>query len=413
MSSGPEAFDGVLVVGAGPSGMSAAVVLARLGVPVLVLEAGPALSTMSRASTFHPPTIELMEVLGVRDGLEARGLRVSRYQYRSRSQGLLAEFDLSRIADLTPYPYRLQCEQSKLTPLLLERLRGTGRGDIVFDAAVSEVRDRGDRVEVTTVDPGGRSRVMSAQALVGADGASSRVRQSLGIEFSGMTYEEEFVVVTTDFDFQGLIDGLAPVSYIADGEEWLVLLRIPDAWRVLFPRPAGERLDDAATLAVIHERLGVLCGPTASDARIIQWSRYHVHQRVADRLRQGRVLLVGDAAHVNSPIGGLGMNSGIHDAFLAAQALSRFLAGEGEEVLDGYSSARTAFAKDTVQRMSDRNTRALQRGHRAENSAWMSEIVEAGQDAEKGRAYMAESAMLPSSRELVRAATEHLAQAGV
>src|SRR5437879_3456778 len=192
--------DRVLIAGAGPVGMVAAANLVRQGVPVTVLEALPDLSEESRASTFHPPTLDMLARLGVAQALIAQGLVAPQFQYRTRADGVIAQFDFAAIADATAHPFRLQCEQSKLTRILLERLRGLPNFEIVFSSAVSGVTQRDDGVDVTVMRDG-HAETQSARYLVGADGARSETRGALGIEFEGFTWPERFLVVSTPFDF--------------------------------------------------------------------------------------------------------------------------------------------------------------------------------------------------------------------
>ncbi|MGW4797320.1 FAD-dependent oxidoreductase [Nonomuraea sp. NPDC004297] len=303
----------VLVAGAGPAGLTAALTLARGGVPVTVLEAGGELAAESRASTFHPPTLEMLAALGVLDRLMARGLVASTFQYRDRRGGPIATLDLAVLSDDTPYPYRVQCEQSRLTPILHERVLRHG-GEVLFGQEVTGVSQEADGVRVTTA--GGAS--FGGGWLIGADGAHSAVRRSLGVPFEGLTYPERFLVASVRDDLEALLPGLAPINYVFDPEEWLVLLRTPDHWRVLLPTPYDT--DGERELARLPARLRAVADP-GREWQVAHAALYRVHQRVAARFLDGRVLLAGDAAHVNNPLGGLGMNSGIHDAVLMASCL--------------------------------------------------------------------------------------------
>ncbi|MEL7209970.1 MAG: NAD(P)/FAD-dependent oxidoreductase, partial [Actinomycetota bacterium] len=316
MSTSAETPDRVLVVGAGPVGMVAAFGLGRAGVPVTVLERLDDLATESRASTFHPPTLELLADLGVVDDLMAQGLKAPVTQFRDRRHGPVAELDLGVLADDTPFPFRVQCEQHKLTRIIRDRL-GDLDVEIEYGAPVSGVSIDGDRAEVELGD--GTTR--SAPWVIAADGAHSAVRRSLDIDFEGETYPERFLVVSTELELRDHLPDLALVNYVADPDEWLVLLRTPDHWRILFPIPDGESDDAATTPERIQERLaGVL--ELGEPWPVAHSSLYVVNRRVAARMRVGPVLLAGDAAHVNSPLGGMGMNSGIQDAVSASRRLA-------------------------------------------------------------------------------------------
>src|SRR5215475_14452563 len=226
--------DRVLIAGAGPVGLVAAANLVRHGVPVTVFEGGPDLSMESRASTFHPPTLDMLSELDAAKSLIARGLIARKFQYRNRRDGLIAQFHFNDIADITRHPFRLQCEQSKLTRIICDKLSGEPNFDIVFSSPVRDVTQTPGNVTVT-VERDGKSETQSYRWLIGADGARSDVRRSLGIEFQGFTWPERFLVVSTPFDFGKVIPGLVEVCYVADPQRWHFLLQIPGLCRVMFP----------------------------------------------------------------------------------------------------------------------------------------------------------------------------------
>ena len=192
--------DRVLIAGAGPVGLVAAANLVRRGVPVTVFEAGPELSQESRASTFHPPTLDMLAELGAADALLAQGLIAPRFQYRTKREGVLAQFDFGVIADATRHPYRVQCEQFRLTRILYDQLRSRPGFSIAFDEPVVNVRQSEMGVEIAVGRQGSMVR-RTGRWLIGADGARSAVRQSLEIEFEGFTWPERFLVVSTPVRF--------------------------------------------------------------------------------------------------------------------------------------------------------------------------------------------------------------------
>jgi 3-(3-hydroxy-phenyl)propionate hydroxylase len=171
------AQDRVLIAGAGPVGLVAAAYLARGGVPVTVFEEGARLSEESRASTFHPPTLDMLHALGAAGPMIAQGLKAPAFQYRSKKHGLWAQFDFAGIADATQHPYRVQCEQSKLTRILHEQMRGHPNFELEFGSRVAGVRQDGAGVELT-IERDGRIERRAGRFLIGADGASSTVRRS-------------------------------------------------------------------------------------------------------------------------------------------------------------------------------------------------------------------------------------------
>jgi 3-(3-hydroxy-phenyl)propionate hydroxylase len=349
----------VLVAGAGPVGLAAAANLVRHGIPVTVFEGGPGLSTESRASTFHPSTLDMLADLGLVEPLIAQGLIAPKFQYRNRRDGLIAEFDSGDIADQTRHPFRLQCEQSKLTRIIYDRFHGDPNLEIAFSSPVRAVMQNSDSVTVT-VERAGKSETYSYRWLIGADGARSDVRRSLGIEFEGFTWPDRYLVVSTPFDFRTVIPGLATVSYTADPVRWHFLLQIPGLWRVMF-RVAAEESDELAQSAEFVQELMAQVIPGIDRYEIAHTTLYRVHQRVAETFRRRRTFLIGDAAHVNNPLGGMGMNGGIHDAMNLTERLVEVWRGEKPETeLDRFDRQRRLVTKEYVERQSIQNKRNLE-----------------------------------------------------
>ena len=349
--------DRVLIAGAGPVGLTAAANLIAGGVPVTVLEAGPDLSEESRASTFHPPTLDMLDRLGAAAPLIAQGLKAPQFQYRSKRDGVLAQFDFGAIADVTGHPYRVQAEQSKLTRILHDRLSGRPNFELQLDAQVQDVRQHGSGVEVTIARKG-RTERRSGRWLIGADGAGSSVRRSLGIAFEGFTWPERFLVVSTPFDFRAVIPDLVAVSYVTDPVRWHFLLQIPGLCRVMFPVAADES-DEVALSPQFAQSLMATVVPGRSRYEVAHVTLYKVHQRVAKTFRQGRVFLAGDAAHINNPLGGMGMNGGIHDAInLTSRLIEAWQGTEAE--LDRYDRQRRLVTLEHIEKQSIENKRNLE-----------------------------------------------------
>jgi 3-(3-hydroxy-phenyl)propionate hydroxylase len=388
-------MDEVLIVGAGPVGLSLALALARRGIPARVFEAQPALSQEARASTLHPPTLEMLAEWGVADAVIARGLRVNALQYWERAtRELIAHFDYALIAGDTAFPFRLQCPQSTLTRVLLPAIQATGCAQVHFNHRVVRFRDEGDGVAVTVETPDGE-RIFRGAYLCGADGAHSLVRRQLGLRFDGMTYADRFLLVTTHYDLRRVFPGLGPVAYIFDPHEWVIVMHQRDGVRVIFR--VGDDEDPEATLAEssIRARLRRLFDPLPADDVPIEGAViYSVHRRIAEAFRVGRVLLLGDAAHINNPTGGMGMNSGIHDAHALADRLSRVLRGQPDALLREYAEQRREAALRLVQMRSDQNARdlsAADEGARAERNR---RLRQAAANPDRARIFLLRASML-------------------
>jgi 3-(3-hydroxy-phenyl)propionate hydroxylase len=386
----------VLVVGAGPVGLTAALALVRRGIPTVLLATEPRLVMELRGSTFHPPTLDLLDEFNVVPRMIDVGLKAPTWQFRDRETGPVATFDLSMLADETSHPYRVQCEQWKLMQFLEEELRKSPESDIRFGHQVTGVAQDNDRVTVT-------ARVQSEDVsitgryLIAADGARSAVRQSLGVEFEGFTYPELFLIASTDFRFETALNDIAYVNYIADPQEWLVLLRVPDLWRVLVPAPENsdraELLSDESLQQVLQRVVR-----RTEPYHIAHRSVYHVHQKVAKSFRHGRVLLAGDAAHINNPLGGMGMNGGIQDAFNLADKMQKIWAGGDDSTLDRYDRQRRTVAIEAVQAQTHRNRQIISERDPAVRAKALDELRRIAGDKAAARDYMLKSSMIASQR---------------
>jgi len=398
MSGAPS--ERVIIAGAGPVGLALAQLLGQAGVPVTVIEANPDLAEDLRASTFHPPTLDMLAGLGVVDEMLAQGVVAPVWQVRERQGGgLVAEFDLSLLKGDTGHPYRVQLEQYKLARLIKERIDALPRIEVRFSGRLAGLRQDADSVEaeVEDVASGERYRLRAAY-LVGCDGTGSQVRQSLGIAYEGFTYPERFFSISTPFDFAAHFPGLAPVSYFADPEEWCFLLRVPGLWRVMFPIPAEEPDEVTRSAEMVERRLqGVLAAPAPYP--VAHRTLYRVQQRIAETYRVGRVLLAGDAAHNNNPLGGMGLNSGLHDAFNLARKLIAVLRGEADEtLLDRYVRQRRWVSVEHVNQMAARNKQLLEARDPENRRRGLDELRRTAEDPAEAYRYLLNSSLLSSLR---------------
>lgn len=388
--------DRIIIVGAGPVGLVVASRLVREKIPVTVLEAGDELSVESRASTFHPPTLDMLGELGATAPLIDTGLKAPRLQYRSKG-GVIAEFDFGEIADRTDHPYRLQSEQFKLTRILLNQLRNDDNFEIQLGVHVQGVeQDRsGVRVQANV---NGKDVVRQGSWLIGADGARSAVRRSLGIEFEGFTWPERFLVLSTPYDFDAVMKDLVSVNYVADPECWHFLLRIPDMWRVMFPIKPDISDETATTLEFGQAQLSrIVQGVPRFE--VTHTTLYRVHQRVAKSFRLGRVLLAGDAAHINNPLGGMGMNGGIHDAVNLASKLASVVKGQStDHELDRYDRQRRQVTIESVQNQTIQNKRDLEASTEEAQQEFRKRLQRIATDSEARRQYLERISMISSLR---------------
>jgi 3-(3-hydroxy-phenyl)propionate hydroxylase len=394
MSAQPQ----VIVVGAGPVGLLTALALAKQDISVLVLEAEPGLTADLRAGTYHPPSLEMMAPYGITDEMLKSAIKVPRWQIRDRVGGLIVEWDVSLIKDLTSYPYRLHLEQHRLTPIILAKLKECGNAQVRFAHEVTEFSQTADRVTVAVETPAGAERY-TARWLVGADGGRSTVRKCMGVGFEGYTWPDRFLVASTDHDFEP--HGYALNAYVADPVDWNAMFKMPGdgppgLWRVLFPVQPDE--DENAALAEDNiERLMQGFQPKSGRYRILYKNLYKVHQRVANQFRVGRVLLAGDAAHLNNPIGAFGLNGGIHDAINLAEKLGKVCRREADgELLDLYVRQRRTVNLEYVQEHSIRNLRRLIAKTDEERRKNYEELQHAASTPQGAREFLLISSMIAS-----------------
>jgi 3-(3-hydroxy-phenyl)propionate hydroxylase len=344
----------ILIVGAGPVGLSLALALAQRGIPVQVYETLPELSDEARASTFHASTLELFDTLGMADELIAHGFVIDHLQYWEReTRQLVAEFDYRVLANDTRFPFRLQCPQNILTRILKPHLEAVPYAKVFMEHTFVGYEDCGDHILATFNTTDGQITVEGAY-LCGADGSKSAVREALQVDFDGMTYEDRFLLVVTDADLDGLYPNMTAASYIFDPQEWVIILHLPDVTRIVFRLRDDEDRDSVLQSDALRQRISQFVGLPLNIA-IKAASIYAVHQRVADQFRVDRVLLLGDAAHINNPMGGMGMNSGIHDAFMLANALESACRTGDDCALDDYAKERRAYALNSIRTFTHKN----------------------------------------------------------
>ncbi|MFC4950007.1 FAD-dependent oxidoreductase [Pseudonocardia sp. GCM10023141] len=348
----PTSVD-VLVVGAGPAGLTASTVLHSRGVHHLTVDRAPLGTNTSRAAVVHARTLEVLDDIGIADTLVERGVVVPTFTVRDHDRVLVTiGFD-----DLpTRFPYTLMVPQNITEAVLADHLRTQG-GSITPGWRLDRIdldTDPG-RVHADLVDEDGRRSTIAARYLIAADGMHSTARELVGIPFQGAAYPQSFVLADVRMDW----------SLPADEVQ---LFFSPAGLVVVAPLPGGHHrvvatVDDAPEhpdLADITDLLSTR-GPRSNPTHVheVAWSsRFRVHHRLAATYRHGPVLLAGDAAHVHSPAGGQGMNIGIQDAALLANLIADVTTGDApDQSLDAYEERRRPIARGVV-RLTDRMTRA-------------------------------------------------------
>jgi 3-(3-hydroxy-phenyl)propionate hydroxylase len=380
----------------------AALACARHGHPVTLLEAEATVDASPRASTTQPPTLEILAALGLIDDYIAQGLVARHFQFWDRpAKRLVAEFDFERLRGATSFPYVVQTEQHKLANMAIARLRRMPHASVHLGTRVTGLAQEPDRVVVQAADGNGALDFI-ADYVIAADGGRSTIRKALGIEFEGYTWPERFLVVTTTFDFQSILPCCLR-NYMADPGEWTNLFKVAGddgkgRWRAVFPTREDETDAEALSDRAVRARLARVHVPSGA-GDVVHLNLYHVHQRVAKQFRKARVFLCGDAAHVNNPIGGLGLNCGIHEAWDLADLLDRVITGRADEaLLDRYERRRRPLNLEYVQEQTVANKRRLEERDAARRGERFRELAETAADPARHRAFLMRASLLESAR---------------
>jgi len=393
----------VIIVGAGPVGLTAALLLGSRDIAVTVLEAEAAISHELRASTFHPPTLDMLAPFGITARMLDAGLVCPHWQIRMHPSGDRAVFDLSVLAGETDHPYRLQCEQSKYCQFVLAALAPLPQVKVCFSTAVTGVTQTADAVAVQASSPAGE-QTFTADYVIGADGARSAVRGALGIAMSGDIYPETTILATTLFPFHERLEGLSNVSYCWKPDGTFSLLRLPEAWRVSLYAREGQSVEEALTEEGLQDLLRAII-PDGERIAVLETRPYRIHRRLAAAYRQARVFLAGDAAHLNSPSGGMGMNGGIHDAFnLTDKLIAVLQAGADERSLDRYERQRRPIAEEEIINQAHRNRTRMQERDPARRREMLTALQRVTADSVALKSYLLKSSMIEGLRRA--AATE-------
>jgi 3-(3-hydroxy-phenyl)propionate hydroxylase len=396
----------VLIAGAGPVGLCLALKLAKEGVGSTVFEQlrdDNFLDQVQRAGTNHPATLEMYDDIGLYQKLEPRGIVAPLFHYWDRAKGeRIAEFDHAVLKDDTRFPFALQCERIKIVEEALKMAKAAPLIQVRMGTTFIGFTQNANGVMAEFENEAGEKENVAGRYIVSAEGARSIVRKESGIEFEGFTYADRTLNIEVAYDFKK--HGYTDRNYISDPEEWSNLFHWkgpPERWRVHFPTGPDEDPDALMAPDAMQKRLqGFL--PTGKPFDIVGSNLYSVHQRVAEKFHAGRAILAGDSAHVNSPIGGMGLNSGVHDAFNLADKLSRIWRGADESLLDLYERQRRHIAIQHTQLQTIRNKKLLQEKDPAVRQRNHDELRRAAADPKLAREFLLRTSLIESVREAAR-----------
>ena len=404
--------DLVLIAGGGPVGLLCALLLGRRGLRVRLFEACAAPQEDPRAATTHPATLEVLGEAGLAEDMARVGLVAPIVQFWDRPTGsLIAEFDHAILKEDTAYPFVVQCEQFKTAMLILKRLSILPNVEILFEHEVVDVSQTEKIVSISVRGPDGVTN-HDGVYVIGADGACSTVRKQTGISFDGFTWPERFIVLTTPYDFETGV-GCCPRSYFADPEEWCNCFKVsangpPGLWRLVFPTNPDTSEEELMSDGAVHARLQNFF-PLSTPYDVVHRNLYVTHQRVASTFRLGRVLLAGDAAHVNNPIGGMGLNGGLQDAANLSEKLAAILLdGASDRQLDLYDRQRRMVAVEFVQQQTIENKKRLEARDPEIRAKHLADLRDIAVDPARARQFLLRTSMITSQR---RAAAMSLEEA--
>ena len=383
----------VLICGAGPVGLVAGLRLANAGIETMVIDKEAQVSNDFRASTFHPPTLEMLDELGLTAGLIAEGLISPTWQIRQHESNDKALFDLGVLQSDTRYPFRLQCEQRVLTRLADAKAHSTPNLGVQYGSELTHLAQDAQGVTATLQTANGVEQIR-ARYLIAADGARSICRKLTGMTFTGETYPETTILATTTFQFEEVLPELSNVNYVWCKEGTFSLLKLPSIWRCSLYADPDESVEQALEPDAIERKLQrIFLQP--KPYQVVEIRSYRIHRRLIDHYRAGHVIFAGDSAHLTSPSGGMGMNGGIHDAVNLTDKLIAILRkGASDDLLDLYSKQRRPVAEEEILAQSHMNRMRMQRRDPLWRAAEMARLQALIADPVQHREHLLKSSMI-------------------
>lgn len=393
----------IIIAGAGPVGVMAALACVQNDFSVTLLEAEAKIDDNPRAATTHPSTLEMIARVGLIDQFIAAGLVARYFQFWDKAtHRKITEFDHELLRGETEFPFVVQTEQHKLCNMGLKKLAQYANAKIRMSTQVTGLSQSDDRVTVTVNSPDG-TEYIEGDYLIGADGGRSAVRKALDIEFEGYTWPEQFLVLTVLDDFQQILPGSCYRNYMADPDEWTNLFKVAGddgkgRWRAVCPTRPEEGDEEALSDASAYRRLqGIF--PLPNGYNLIHKNLYKVHQRVAVTFRKGRAFLAGDSAHVNNTVGGLGLNGGIHDAMELVDTLVEVERGGADRsVLDRYGRRRRTLNIEFVQEQTISNKKRLEEKDPSARQARFDELRAISEDPKRHKQFLLRTSLIESVR---------------
>lgn len=392
-----EEHEAIVIIGGGPVGMITALALERHGIPSIIIEAGPDEDrTEWRGSTIHPPTLAIFDELGISEPILTQAVRLDHMVYRDLELDGTAAFDYDLLDGLTRFPHRYQFEQYKLVRLLKATLKERGVTTL-FEHRVVDLQQDHSSATLTVETPNGRT-TMKAHWVVAADGAHSIVRKIFELPFPGFTYPTQSLVVATPLKFEDYLPDVNPVTYWTGPQGRVSVIRTPDIWRVAistqtgsdetYRRDAGDAPHPNFT-AAMNLLLGGRVDP--NEIELQQHQLYRSHQKLASTFRIGRILLAGDAAHLSSTTGGMGLNSGAHDASALAAAFAK---SDVESALDAYATGRRSVAERFIQPLTTSSRQGTDLASLKERGKRLDELISLAANEDTAREHLINSSML-------------------